>query len=201
MAMAKMHYDNFSYLNMILNTMPLLIIIGADFAFKKRQSAAAGFIQASFYFYLLGVLSLTVFFVDFVAIFEAALAGNFRWSPELVDFNLTLFNKFNIYSVYNRQVIGNSVMLFPLGIYLPLLYRRINTLGQVFIAGLLFSTGIEIAQYLGSLFTASVPGLIYSRTFDIDDIFLNTMGAVLGYLLFWFYKTMGGRLPKKSKAT
>jgi len=199
LVMAKQHFDDFSYANTLLNTAPLLFIIGADFIYKQRQSAAAGFIQASFYFYLLGVLSLTVFYINYLAIFEAAWAGNFRLNPELADFNLTLFNKFKIFSVYSRQVIGNSIMLLPLGIYIPILYRRINTLGQVFLASLLFSTGLEIAQYLGSVFTASVtanvPGLFYTRVFDIDDIFLNTVGAVVGFLLFWFYKKMGGRVP------
>jgi glycopeptide antibiotics resistance protein len=200
MAWAKFHYDNFSYFSTFLNTLPLLIFMGLDLTLRKKPFATNRFIQASFYVYLFGVISLTVFYIHFLTIYEAIQTGNFSFNLEAVDYNLVLFTKFKDYSLTHRQVVGNLIMLLPLGIYLPVLYRRITTFSQVLITGFLFTVAIETVQYLGSLFTASVStrvwGLFYSRSFDVDDIFLNTLGVVIGFLLYLIARKLGERFGK-----
>ncbi len=69
------------------------------------------------------------------------------------------------------QIIGNIVMLMPLGIFLCLMYRRLNAI-HIGIIGCAFSTFIETTQY----FTGR--GLL-----EFDDIFHNTLGAVIGYFI------------------
>lgn len=69
------------------------------------------------------------------------------------------------------QIIGNIVMLMPLGVFLCLMYRRLNVI-HIGTIGCSCSVSIELTQY----FTGR--GLL-----EFDDIFHNTLGAVIGYLI------------------
>jgi len=80
---------------------------------------------------------------------------------------------FKIYKVYSKQVLGNFIMLAPLGFFLPLLYKRISNIGVVAIVSLLVSGSIELLQLITSF-----------RSADVDDIFLNTSGACIGFVIY-----------------
>lgn len=69
------------------------------------------------------------------------------------------------------QIIGNIVMLMPLDVFLCLMYRRLNVI-YIGIISCACSVCIELTQY----FTGR--GL-----FEFDDIFHNTLGAVIGYFI------------------
>ncbi|MEE1752113.1 VanZ family protein [Streptomyces sp. SP18CS02] len=79
-----------------------------------------------------------------------------------------------------KQLGGNIVMGIPFGLLLPVLVPRARGLLRVLVATALVMTLVELVQ--GALITG--------RAFDIDDVLLNTTGAVLGYLL------MGRRLGR-----
>ena len=87
--------------------------------------------------------------------------------------NLELFKMFKIYKLLSRQIIGNFLMLFPLGIFLPLLYKRISNFVLVLIVSLLVSGTMELLQLITSF-----------RSTDVDDIFLNTLGACTGFVIY-----------------
>lgn len=72
---------------------------------------------------------------------------------------------------------GNLLLLFPLGVFLPVLSRRFRSLGVVLLAGLAVSAFIESVQFL-SQFVGSY------RVADIDDVIVNTLGACTGFLAF-----------------
>ncbi len=72
---------------------------------------------------------------------------------------------------YIKQIIGNLIMLMPLGLMLPTL-KKVN-FKQVFLIALLFSVGIETVQFITGR------GLM-----EFDDVFNNTVGAVLGFLIY-----------------
>jgi glycopeptide antibiotics resistance protein len=81
-----------------------------------------------------------------------------------------MFKQFRIAST---QVIGNLVMLLPLGIYIPLLFPKLSGFFRVFIICLLVSVSIELMQLITNV-----------RSTDIDDVILNTSGAVVGYIIY-----------------
>ena len=96
--------------------------------------------------------------------------------------NFTLFSTINRYSRFDKQVVGNLIMLFPLGIYLPLLYRRLRKVSGFFailLISFLVSVGIEILQLATSY-----------RSTDVDDVLLNTAGACLGFIVYQLIKIM-----------
>lgn len=70
------------------------------------------------------------------------------------------------------EVLINLVMLMPIGLILPVLFRRVQLL-KTLLAGFLFSFLIEGLQ------------LITRRGFfEIDDLIHNTLGVLLGYGLY-----------------
>lgn len=75
---------------------------------------------------------------------------------------------------YIRNSLLNVLLFVPLGIFLPLIWPKLSGLKKVFVFGFFFSFFIEFMQ----LFTV--------RVTDIDDIIFNTLGCILGFLLYRF---------------
>lgn len=73
--------------------------------------------------------------------------------------------------VARNNLLGNIILFFPLGIFLPFLYRQTNWKNAL-VVGFAFSLGFEVLQIV-----------LHKGTFDVDDIILNTLGALLGYCL------------------
>ena len=65
---------------------------------------------------------------------------------------------------------GNVIGFMPMGCFISLLFRRMNTLWKVTRVGFLCSLLAESLQYI---FQVGI--------FDVDDMILNTMGSCLGY--------------------
>ncbi|MET9698525.1 VanZ family protein [Streptomyces sp. NPDC006529] len=72
-----------------------------------------------------------------------------------------------------RQLGGNLLLGVPFGVLLPVLVPRARGLARVAVATAAVMILVELIQ--GALVTG--------RAFDIDDVILNTSGALLGYLL------------------
>lgn len=70
------------------------------------------------------------------------------------------------------SMILNVVMFMPLGFLLPLLWKEYQSLVRTAIIGFCFSCGIEFCQ----LFNRWVS--------DVDDLLMNTLGAILGWLIW-----------------
>jgi glycopeptide antibiotics resistance protein len=71
----------------------------------------------------------------------------------------------------------NALLFVPLGFLVPLV-RRIPSVWEVLLLGLLASLAIEVAQFVADL----TVGL--RRVADIDALIANTAGALIGYGLF-----------------
>lgn len=74
------------------------------------------------------------------------------------------------------NLIGNITMFIPLGIVWPSVYKDLNKHWKILLAGIVFSLVIEILQ---------LP--FYDRVSDIDDLLLNSLGFIIGYLLYLFF--------------
>ena len=75
------------------------------------------------------------------------------------------------------QIVMNLVFFLPLGIFARLFFHWKCT--TAILVALLVSLGIETAQLTGAFgyYPCSY------RLFDVDDLFFNTLGATVGYLL------------------
>ncbi|MEU7065515.1 VanZ family protein [Streptomyces sp. NPDC046161] len=72
-----------------------------------------------------------------------------------------------------RQLGGNVLLGVPLGVLLPVLVPQARGLLRVAVVTAALMTLVELIQ----------GALVSGRAFDVDDVILNTSGALLGYLL------------------
>lgn len=122
------------------------------------------------------------------------------------QYNLELFREIRRYVMHREQIgmtyfainlLGNVVAFMPFGFLVPVMYREqrkgVSFTGHYFrsflfvtLLGFLFSFVIETIQ----LFTKV-------GCFDVDDLFLNTMGVVLGYIIYYISKKIIGAWGKR----
>lgn len=93
--------------------------------------------------------------------------GQYGEIIRIEEINLIPFNSEGI-----RTYILNIIMFMPLGFLLPLIWEKFRNTVKVFYTGLVFSLAIEICQ------------LFNHRATDIDDLMMNSLGAVLGYFIW-----------------
>jgi glycopeptide antibiotics resistance protein len=74
-----------------------------------------------------------------------------------------------------RNARGNVALFFPLGVLLPLVWRRLRFWSGTLIA-IALSVGIEVVQYFSRTWGIN-------RTADVNDVILNVVGACLGLAL------------------
>lgn len=80
-----------------------------------------------------------------------------------------------------RQIILNVIMMIPFGILYPLIHNeKKNKLFIVLYKSFLFSLIIELLQ----------PLLNSSHSSDITDLITNTIGGLIGYLLYIVFKPL-----------
>lgn len=95
---------------------------------------------------------------------------------QLLPFQFTKFLS-SLLTVSFKNIMGNVVLFFPFGYLLPNIVRRINFSSVLFLS-LLISVFIELMQYM----------YLASRRADVDDVLLNILGALLGYIVYWVFK-------------
>ena len=106
--------------------------------------------------------------------------------------DITSLKQFNIIKILTMSsvytVIFNVIMFMPLGIYLRYYYKC--SLKKTVLLSFLISLFFELTQLTGLYY-------IYPkayRTFDVDDLLINTLGGLLGYLII---KPMQKYLPTR----
>jgi glycopeptide antibiotics resistance protein len=77
-----------------------------------------------------------------------------------------------------RQIVLNVIMMMPFGFLLPIVKKK--SLFSCTMATFLFSLTIEILQPLINGFRSS----------DITDVITNTIGGILGYLLYLLFRPL-----------
>lgn len=99
----------------------------------------------------------------------------------LVPFSEILRYEFGT-KMFNYNVFGNMIIFIPFG-YLIGEYVNPKKVWPVIITSLLTSGVVEFVQ------------LRIGRSFDIDDIILNVVGGIIGYLLYIGLSAINRRLP------
>ncbi|MFF7314052.1 VanZ family protein [Streptomyces sp. NPDC008137] len=91
-----------------------------------------------------------------------------------------------------RQIGGNILLGVPFGILVPVVAPRTRGILRVLLMTAIVMLMVEFAQ--GALVTG--------RAFDIDDVILNTSGALIGYLLLGrrMSRAVHARRPRRGRA-
>ena len=98
------------------------------------------------------------------------------------QYNLVLFQEIRRFWVYRERVgylaaflnlAGSVIGFLPFGFILPVIGKRMKN-------GFL----VTVCGFCLSLFVESMQLIFKVGSFDVDDLLLNTLGTVLGYLAF-----------------
>lgn len=85
--------------------------------------------------------------------------------------------------LFIKNIVGNILLFLPYG-YFAADYLKSNKVSSICFLTMLVSITIECVQ------------LNIGRTFDIDDVILNTLGGMLGYFLYRLIEKIKIKLPK-----
>ena len=152
----------------------------------KRRRKKIPFVRCAvivlFWTMLFSVLAITVFLYG----------SEITFHPEQYMLNLTPFmwledvEKIGMRMAF-QQYFYNILMFMPFGFFLPLTFHACRFRHTV-ACGFALTCSVEIFQY----FTG--------RSADIDDVIANTLGAILGYLIYLVAEKLMGRTSLWKKA-
>lgn len=159
----------------------------------RKISNKAEWLLFIFYLYIVCVLTLTVIPMPFNRLEDSE--GGINIVP-LVN---TIINSERAIKWPNfpfarhtfQNVIGNIILFIPLGIFVPFFSYKYRSLPHVIVLAFICSCSIEITQLIERFFG------IY-RFVDIDDVILNTTGAILGFVIINNIVLKHDKTPGKS---
>lgn len=126
----------------------------------------------------------TTFIIYFLTLIYWMFFGFSRTPHETFMYNLvpfsTIKNYFTYYDYFPLKIwiiniAGNIGVFVPFGILLPLLLSKLTNVFRftfTFLVGIVTLETFQLISRLGSL--------------DVDDIILNTIGALIGFFIFTF---------------
>lgn len=112
-------------------------------------------------------------------------------------YNLIPFREIKRFIVYREQLgkfavctnlFGNVAAFIPFGTVLPMLMKKSRNFFRITLYSFEFSLFVEIAQLVSKV-----------GSFDVDDLFLNTLGGAIGYLLFGLLCYLGRKDYEEKK--
>ena len=146
-------------------------------------------------------VGVVIFSLFMIALFSQTIMTRFYTGPVVTrsfsNINLVPFRVFqdNYYAItelnywqpFIINFLGNICIFMPIGFLIPLLWSRFNRFWKVALMGLGTSMFIEVTQ------------LSQVRSSDIDDLWLNTLGCMLGYGFYYFLNKKHPQLTQKFK--
>ena len=138
------------------------------------------YLKVIFYIYIAIVLKVIIFkypFRDLVEIVSTWNRGVIRSGFETANF--TLFKTIRMYINYSymlnsfENLVGNIMVFVPFGFLLPHIKENGKKFYVLFLNAFIFILGIEVFQMFSAF-----------GAFDVDDILLNCLGAILGWSVY-----------------
>ena len=111
------------------------------------------------------------------------------------SYNLTLFKEIRRFLLYRNilgwravflNIFGNVLAFMPFGFFLPVIWVRTRHWYITVLLSFAMSLLVETMQLVGKV-----------GSFDVDDLFLNTLGGVLGFFTHWMIQKVRIRRRKR----
>mgnify|MGYP002604798842 CR=1 FL=1 len=111
------------------------------------------------------------------------------------SYNLTLFKEIRRFLLYRNilgwravflNIFGNVLAFMPFGFFLPVISRRSKKWYNTVTFGFTWSLILETLQLISKV-----------GSFDVDDLFLNTLGAAFGFGCYCLVQHMRLRYRRK----
>ncbi|WP_077618245.1 VanZ family protein [Bacillus sinesaloumensis] len=144
------------------------IIKGINVMYRKIEfDLKQEIINLLFLISVLWIIGMTIFPIEIGIPHTYGPSNNFVPFSSIKD----LMNH-SYFMVPLRNIAGNIILFVPLGAMLTLKFATLNSVLKVGLVGLLISVCIEFIQLLLPI-----------RDMDVDDIILNTLGTLIGFLV------------------
>lgn len=164
--------------NILFNIWPMIIIMTVILSSIRITSIIKNREKFTLYDELLKL----GFLIYIISLFYVVTFQDVSWSTS----NFIPFKEMFRYRIFStmffKNVIGNMIMFMPYGFFISYILK-LNKKRIVLILSLLISVTIEITQ------------LIIGRVFDVDDILLNVVGGLVGYLIYRIITKIEIHLP------
>ena len=167
----------------------LLLYLGALFLSKYRKDNKTMKINLWIFFILYcGLLiTLTLFDpmwgrnglsifnwtqTDFSKYFNYYIESSVNLIPfkTIIGYTKDIFTSLLDTSTIFVNLLGNLVCMMPFALFIPMLFKKINSTKKFLIITLCITLGIELIQFI-----------TFSGSCDIDDVIFNTLGAFIMY--------------------
>ncbi len=148
---------------------------------------------------ILHILSWIIFVIYLIALvyflFFSEQMG--RVPGDSYRYSLVPLKEISRYLVYRREIgtfhvmlnlLGNILCFVPFGFVLPVISRQQRKFWRIAFLSFLSSLLVELIQLVSKVGSC-----------DVDDIILNTLGGMIGYLLFWIFHRLIFRREKPDK--
>lgn len=172
------------FLNTIKNVLnsnwPVLVIFIVTMVSMRFFYLRAHREKVYFYKEFFGILSIVYIFLLFQLLTKVELNTNSGYN--LVPFTEIFRYKFGS-SLFMYNVVGNILAFVIFGLIVSS-YIKPKTCLAPFLTSLVVSTTVEFVQ------------LNIGRSFDVDDIILNVLGGIIGYLLYIGLTAIHNHFPK-----
>ncbi len=150
----------------------ILSSVRIAYLFSKKHK----FVLYKEFLSLLFIIYILILF--YIVTFQDSGFGTSNFTPFKEIFRYHLGS-----SLFFKNIVGNLLLFIPFG-FLVAYYLKNYKLWLVLILSFISSLAIEVTQYK------------IGRVFDIDDIILNVLGGVIGFMLFVAFDAISKRLPK-----
>ncbi len=133
------------------------------------------FLLSAVYLFILLSLSLLPIYISSYKISFGEIKGNLKpFSLIIPQWKNTLAGQPGAF----RQFFGNIAVFVPAGVLMPFIFKKTQRFLWAALGGFLFTLCIETLQLILVLASMSY------RKFDVDDLILNTLGAIIGYIIY-----------------
>lgn len=135
---------------------------------------------------MIGTLGIVLFCVYILMlIYFLFFAESYGRVPQITQeyrYNLVPFVEIRRFWTYRQQlgffavftnIFGNIIGFIPFGFILPVITGKTRSIWFITLSGFGLSLLVEVVQLITRV-----------GSFDVDDLILNTVGALVGYLLF-----------------
>ena len=166
--------------SILLDNWPILIIFTVSMIFVRFFYLRSHREKISFYKELLMLISICYIFLLFQLLTKVEMNSN-------SGFNIIPFQEIFRYEIGSRLFIFNvlgNIMAFVLFGLIVSNYIKPKTAFAPLVISFLVSATVEFVQ------------LNIGRSFDVDDIILNVIGGIIGFLLYIGWTAIKKHLPK-----
>ncbi len=167
-----------TFLSIFSGTWPMVLICSVIVVSMRIVWIIKEKKEIIFYKELLGLC----FIIYVMCLFYVVTFQDVSWSTS----NFVPFKEMFRYQIgstlFFKNVLGNMIMFMPYGFFVSY-FLKLKKPISIFLLAILTSFTIEFTQ------------LQIGRVFDVDDILLNIIGALLGFLVYYCINKMKEHIP------